>query len=279
MKILLTGSSSDIGLKLTNKLIENIENFSEVSLLVNTSSISEKIKIDNHKKIKLIRQNLLDPFSNELKKILDTIDILIHFAWIRPKNPKKSYRLNVEVTNKILGNLNKNSKIIFLSSVAGIPESLSYYGKSKFEISKKLYSSYETSILLSGLIITDNKNSPFQFLKKFFEKILVPIKFGSKIKILFNDSSQVVDAVYDKIINFKKGIFGLYNNEHISIDDFAENNFKRKGLINISFFLNLFLKISKYINSIPLINGITDKLITLITNDKLKTDEFIRKGF
>ena len=58
MKILLTGASSDIGLKLTRKLIKNIENFSEITLIFNSSSISEKTRFNNYKKIKLIKQNL-----------------------------------------------------------------------------------------------------------------------------------------------------------------------------------------------------------------------------
>lgn len=71
MKILLTGASSDIGLKLTRKLIKNIENFSEITLIFNSSSISEKTRFNNYKKIKLIKQNLLHSFSKELKTILD----------------------------------------------------------------------------------------------------------------------------------------------------------------------------------------------------------------
>ena len=51
MKILLTGASSDIGLKLTRKLIKNIENFSEITLIFNSSSISEKTRFNNYKKI------------------------------------------------------------------------------------------------------------------------------------------------------------------------------------------------------------------------------------
>ena len=37
--------------------------------------------------------------------------------------------------------------------------------------------------------------------------------------------------------------------------------------------------IAKYLNYIPWINKIVDKFITLVTNNKLKTDEFIKKGF
>ena len=43
--------------------------------------------------------------------------------------------------------------------------------------------------------------------------------------------------------------------------------------------LRFFLFVARYINYIPVINRISDKLITVFTNDKLKTDEFIKKGF
>ena len=36
---------------------------------------------------------------------------------------------------------------------------------------------------------------------------------------------------------------------------------------------------SKFINYIPVINKITDRLITLLTNDKKKTDEFVEGNF
>ena len=46
------------------------------------------------------------------------------------------------------------------------------------------------------------------------------MKFGSKIKVLYTDSNIVVNVINDKIINFEKGIFRLYNNEDISLDEY-----------------------------------------------------------
>ena len=139
MKILLTGASSGVGLKLTKKIIKNIESFSEIFLLCNPNSKFDKINFIKHEKIKLIRQNLLEPHSNELKLILNEIDFFVHYAWIRPKNPAKSVAYNSKIIENIFANLNKKVKIIFLSSVAGIPGSISHYGKSKYQISKLLF--------------------------------------------------------------------------------------------------------------------------------------------
>jgi len=49
--------------------------------------------------------------------------------------------------------------------------------------------------------------------------------------------------------------------------------------LNISLFLKLFLLISKYLNYIPGVNKVVDKIIILTTIDKLEADEFTKKGF
>ena len=41
----------------------------------------------------------------------------------------------------------------------------------------------------------------------------------------------------------------------------------------------MFLLISKYLNYVPLLNKIVDKIITIVTIDKYKADELIKKGF
>ena len=281
MKILVTGASTDIGLKLTKRLTKNLDDLDELFLLSFTQSLSNEIDLDIHKKIKIINQNLLSSFKNELKEILKGIDILIHMAWIRPTNPSKSHDLNLKSVKNILNNLNKNAKIIFLSSVAGIPRSSSYYGKSKFQVSKLLYNSRKTSILICGLIVSDNKKSPYVFLKKLFETIPILIKFGHKIEILYTNSDVVINKIYEKTINFEKGVSKLYNNEKVFFDDFVKNNFNltQKISINISLLIPFFLIIAKYLNYIPWICKITDKLITLLSNNKSKTDKMTVNDF
>ena len=281
MKILLTGASSGVGLKLSEKLIGNIENFSQIFLLCNPNSKFDEANFIKHEKIKLIRQNLLEPHSNELKLILNEIDFLVHYAWIRPKNPANSITHNTKIIKNIFVNLNKKVKIIFLSSVAGIPESISHYGKSKYQISKLLHNSFETKILISGLIVSENKDTWFDKMKKILEKIPILIKFGERFKVLHTSTDQVVNITYDNIFHFKKEIFKLYEDENISLDNFIKKNstLNKNFNINISMLLRSFLFVARYINYIPVINRISDKLITVFTNDKLKTDEFIKKGF
>ena len=172
------------------------------------------------------------------------------------------------------------TKVIFLSSVAGIPDAISYYGKSKYLVSKKIYNTFNSSIFISGLIMSDSADSWFHSLKSFYEKLPILIKFGNNIKVLHTNSNNVVNAIYSNIFNFQKGVFKLYNNDDISLDNFIKKNstIERKLHININWLLNFFLLAAKYINYIPFINKISEKMIILITNSKLKTDEFIKRG-
>ena len=91
----------------------------------------------------------------------------------------------------------------------------------------------------------------------------------------------MLNAINNKINNFEKGVYRLYNNEDITLDEFAKRNFeiKKKISINISIIIKMFLLISKYLNYVPWINKIADKIITIVTIDKFKIDEFIKKGF
>ena len=98
---------------------------------------------------------------------------------------------------------------------------------------------------------------------------------------MHTSTDQVVNITYDNIFHFKKEIFKLYEDENISLDNFIKKNstLNKNFHINISMLLRFFLFVARYINYIPVINRISDKLITVFTNDKLKTDEFIKKGF
>ncbi len=281
MKILLTGASSDTGLKIAKKIIENSNNFDQLILLSSSSSLSEKVDINKNEKVKIIHQNLLDPFQDKLKLILKDIDILIHAAWIRPNNSLNAIDYNCKVAQNFLDNINKKTKIIFLSSISGYPKSLSYYGKSKFKVSEIFYNNRETCIFVCGLIITNKEKTSFYMLKKIFEKLPFLIKFGGKTKVLFINSDKVLKEIYNKIFDFKKGVHRLYENEDTSIDLFAKKNFeiRQKISLNISLFLKLFLLISKYLNYIPGVNKVVDKIIILTTIDKLEADEFTKKGF
>ncbi len=192
MKILLTGASSDTGLKIAKKIIENSNNFDQLILLSSSSSLSEKVDINKNEKVKIIHQNLLDPFQDKLKLILKDIDILIHAAWIRPNNSLNAIDYNCKVAQNFLDNINKKTKIIFLSSISGYPKSLSYYGKSKFKVSEIFYNNRETCVFVCGLIITNKEKTSFYMLKKIFEKLPFLIKFGGKTKVLFINSDKVL---------------------------------------------------------------------------------------
>jgi len=270
MKILLTGASSDTGLKITKKIIENSNNFEQLILLSSSPALFEKADIKKSEKIKIIHQNLLEPFNDKLKLILSDVDILVHLAWIRPNNSLNAIDYNRQVAQKFLDHISKKTKIIFLSSISGYPKSLSYYGKSKFKVSEIFYNNRETCVFVCGLIITDKENTSFYMLKKLFEKLPFLIKFGDKTKVLFAESDQVLKEIYNKIFDFKKGVHRLYEDEDMSIDLFAKKKFKtrQKISLNISLFLKFFLLISKYLNYVPGVNKIVDKVIILITIDK-----------
>ena len=90
MKILLTGASSDTGLKLTKKLIENLNNFDELYLITNSNPIVQKKDLNKLKK-------------DKLDKLFKKKKLLLNLS-------KTDSRL-IEKTKKVCSNSNK----IFMS--------------------------------------------------------------------------------------------------------------------------------------------------------------------
>ena len=88
----------------------------------------------------------------------------------------------------------------------------------------------------------------------------------------------------------KKEIINIVEKLDIKVIDFHEYLIKeidpksffplgKHGHYNDTGYKALSNLISKYLNYVPIVNKIVDKIITIVTIDKFKTDELIKKGF
>ena len=208
MNILVTGGCGFVGssictyLKKKNKNLNilSVDNLSKIYSKYNQRNL-KKNKINN----KIINVGNIKKFQNLKFKADFIIDCSAEpSVEASRKNISKVIESNFLSTLNVLEKAKRDkSKVIFLSSISGVSNALGYYGKSKFQISKILSNNCETSVLICGLIITDNKKTPFYFLKNLFEKLPFLIKFGDKVKVLYTDSGQVLNTICNKINNFE----------------------------------------------------------------------------
>tara|TARA_B110000879_G_C11173793_1_gene514913 strand:- start:2459 stop:3322 length:864 start_codon:yes stop_codon:yes gene_type:complete len=222
MKILLTGTSSSLGLELFKSL-------SKIYSVIGTYN-RNKPKINTSKKKQLIKINLEKNF-----KIKNNFNVLIHCAAALPFynfSNKKIFNINVNGFKKILKESNKKkcNKIILIStnSIYGnfTTKNLSEktklnpidaYAKSKLEMERMLYKYYlkneYVDILILRMPAILGKKSKHNFLSK----ALKLIKINQKIVIsgannYFNNiiHAKNISEIVKKSLKKNKG-FNVYN--------------------------------------------------------------------
>lgn len=147
--VIITGASSGLGFKLTERFLK--ENLNVVALGRNVSELKklkEKNKNLHIQKIDLLDDTKTTELIDYLCREIKTVDIIIHSAGIFHQGSiytqsveefDRQFKLNTRIpyvlTQKLLKKLNKDfSQIVFLNSSAGIStkEGISQYSASKY---------------------------------------------------------------------------------------------------------------------------------------------------
>jgi len=253
-KILLTGVNSIISNYISKKL--NEQNFQLYGL-----TSSKIIQKRYYKKIARI-----DDY-NFLKNIIPKCEFIIHIGW----NRKPDNKDNLKFYNKLLKFKNRKTKIIFFSTVAATPNTISNYGKTKYKLSNINIKNKNINLFI-GLV--DYKfSSHIKLLNKIFNFKMFQLRFTKNI---FNVYYVKIDTLVNLIIEIVKRkktksnflvvdkIFKL--NDFL---DFCDNNKKIK--IYIPYLLSIFF--IKIIQRIKTKNTLIDKVKTFTYKD----DSFLNK--
>jgi len=250
MKILITGGMGFIGLYLVDYLLKKDN---EITVLDNFSNSNKSL-------IKRIRNKNLKIIEGDIRKnddILNSIknqEIVVHLAAKISvdesiENPNETFDVNVNGTKNILEACKKNNikKLIVASSAAVYGENtsqiklkeisktnpISPYGESKLlmenEIKKfQLKNTNLKCIILRFFNIFGNGQSPEYagVITKFIEKIST----NESIEIFGNGLQQrdfisiydVIESVFNAIINGNNGTYNIGSGKTITINDLAK---------------------------------------------------------
>lgn len=253
-KILLTGVNSIISNYISKKL--NEQNFQLYGL---TSS-----KITKKKYYKKIAR--IDDY-DFLKNVLPKCEFIIHIGW----NRKSDNKDNLKFYNKLLKFKNRKAKIIFFSTVAATPDTISNYGKTKYKLSNINIKNKNINLFI-GLV--DYKfSSHIRLLNKIFNFKIFQLRFSKNIFNVYYVKIETLVNLIIEIVKHKKTksnflvvdkIFKL--NDFL---DFCDNSKKFK--IYIPYLLSIFF--IKIIQGIKTKNTLIDKVKTFTYKD----DDFLSK--
>ncbi|MFW6131826.1 MAG: NAD-dependent epimerase/dehydratase family protein [Candidatus Aminicenantaceae bacterium] len=204
--VLLSGASGFIARRLARKLKDS--GFKTIGISHSSFQIPGYDLV--------IKSSLMYPLSGVFEK--ENIDVFIHCAYFRGKD---EYRINVEGTKLWAEQAKKNGVDlqIFLSSISAKQDSLSSYGKAKYDLEQWFIKSKNVSFRL-GLVVGNGG---------MFEKMVSPVKKYPFLPLLDNGSRLVyltpVDSVCDVIkdiavdpsVSFRGKVFNLFQPQPVTL--------------------------------------------------------------
>lgn len=236
MKILIVGSKNSIYRSLFNKLIAN-----------------------GHEVFKTVRDREQDDLHFDIDKVTSwksfkNVDLIIYTSWKMNPRSKLVATKNVMAAKAIL-EFNRDIPLIFISSMSANPESVSEYGRAKYEV-EKAFLKHNKYVIKPGIlydpvsnIILGTVGKTIAYLDKFFFLIL----FNPDFRIFISS----IDVVSDSILDIVEGHVPTKNIvEEISFNSFLIRFLSHKIIkITISIkivdlILNLFYLLNKKINDI-----------------------------
>jgi UDP-glucose 4-epimerase len=249
MKILITGGAGFVGKHLARFLLTKGY---EVTIFDNFSNSNKKsISSFVGNGVKIIKGDITE--FQDVSDAIKTHNVVIHLAAKISveesiKNPSETFRINVDGTKNVLVACEKNGvrKLVVASSAAVYGESLpgikltedtklnpiSPYGKSKVMMEqeiKEFVSQHSINcIVLRFFNVYGIGQSPEYagVITKFIKRIAM-----NKSLEIFGDGTQtrdfvavqdVVDSVYNAILNGKNGIYNIASGKAVTIKELAE---------------------------------------------------------
>lgn len=160
----------------------------------------------------------LDSFSTDI--IPNNADAFIHAAYIPYKKGNNSSNRNYKATSRLfkIAQDKQLKNFIYLSSFSAMPNALSEYGKSKYEI-EKIFSEKNALILRPGLVI--GYGGLYKNIKSIIAKTsLIPLIGKGKQLVQRIDVEEVAEFIYAGIEGNIHGDFNIGEKEPISMKAF-----------------------------------------------------------
>lgn len=171
-RLVLTGAHSYLGQKLLAELSD--KGGYEIAAFITPWSKEDGLVTDNG--IKYFKVDLTKPLPDEAAVAVRNADFVLHFAWIRGKRESDVIDKNLAMLANLRTHIKDMGSLVFISSVAASPATLSRYGRTKFRIAERLREDGAT-ILVTGLIVDKEPKGPYELLVKVVRKLPIAFRF------------------------------------------------------------------------------------------------------
>ena len=266
--VVVTGAHSYLGQKLLEHL-SAVGGFDVTALITPWADEDGLIKGDH---ITYFKADLQEALPEKEAARVRTADRVLHFAWIRGKDEDKILDENRRMFENLKEHISSPDNLVFISSVAASPDTLSTYGKTKFKMAQEL-SKYGAIILVTGLIVDKEPKGPYKLLVSVVKKIPFSFRFTkNSVKVYpirTDDFLNAIVAILSAPVS--SGSYRLYPSNAADINDFLDRLEKKylrtRVPLPISYKLALgLLRSTHRLGILPATLG--EKLLTFLYKDE-----------
>jgi nucleoside-diphosphate-sugar epimerase len=218
-KVILTGAHSYLGQQLLSHL-STIGGF-EVAAFITPWAKDEGLVVGGD--IAYVRADLTKTLTDDAARLVREADRVLHFAWIRGKSEDEVLESNSAMLANLKEHLARPEALVFISSVAASPNTLSRYGRTKFKIANKLLED-GAIVLVTGLIVDKEPKGPYKLLVDVVTKFPLSVRFTeNSVKVYpirTDDFLSAISAVLNE--DLPGGSYRVYPSNAADINEFLE---------------------------------------------------------
>jgi len=216
-RIVLTGAHSYLG----QKLLAHFSEKGGYEIAAFITPWAKESSLFANGGIRYIKADLTKPLDEVAAEEVKVADRVLHFAWVRSGSKDEILKVNLSMIENLQIHLSRPEALVFISSVAASPKTLSRYGQTKFEIANQLRE-FGATILVTGLIVDKEPRGPYELLVKVVKKLPFSVRFTkNSVKVYpirTDDFLNAIEVVLSEDI--ATGLYRIYPTRPDDINDF-----------------------------------------------------------
>jgi len=266
--VVVTGAHSYLG----QKLLEHLSAIGGFKIAALITPWANEDGLIHNEGITYFKADLREALQANVAALVRNADRIMHFAWKRGKDEEKVLDDNRRMFENVKEHISSPDKLVFISSVAASPHTLSTYGKTKFKMAQQL-SVYGAIILVTGLIVDKEPKGPYKLLVGVVKKFPFSVRFTkNSVKVYPIRTDDFLNGIVTILKEpISSGTYRLYPSDAADINDFLAQLEKRYSRFRvplpISYGLALgILKSTRRLGVLPATLG--EKLLTFLFKDE-----------
>lgn len=169
-RIVITGAHSYIGRNLVDKLLKETD--WAIGGIVTPWARAGQTMAEVPDRYRVMAADLAEPLPPEAATWLAEADMVVHVAWVRGPDVRRSAEVNGRVVENLIDAKSENAGIIFMSSVSASPDAEGFYGRSKWAVGERIVEADGVALVV-GLVHDMEPGGPYAALSAIPEKLPV----------------------------------------------------------------------------------------------------------